>query len=409
MMWGRRVRSLVRLAARRVAGRTSTAPQRVLVTVLGVALAVGLMVTVTGISLGLASQSVVESEGVDYWLLPEDASVQSVAVSSGGPRLGSVHASSERIAADPRVEYAIPVGLELLPVSDGTTGERRYLLAVGVVARPGAEILGVPLDHLAPGDPYFADGSYDGAWTGEVVLNDAAAAVTNLTAGSRIALAGRDAPGPLTVVNVTDSEAATGVGSTPVALVHLSELQRLTGATGGDQADQILVGTDSPGVKDYLADLYPRTSVVTRSGIAAQEVSTSNLPLAVAVAALVVAVVVGVLFVTTLMGLEVSASREQLGALSAVGFSGRSLAVLVAAETVVLALLGGGVGLVLGWLGIVGVNRLGDALVGTGTVAVFDPLLIGYALVVAAAIGVVGAIYPALLGRRARPSEVLSR
>jgi putative ABC transport system permease protein len=381
----------------------------VLLSVVGVGLAVGLMVAVTGVSIGLASESVVESDNVDYWVVPEDANVQSLAVSTAGLQLGDVHATSTQIATDDRVEYALPVLLELLPVRDQSTGERAYILAIGTVGHPNASVLGLPSSTLTPDDPYYANGTYNGTWTGEVVLSDAAATVTNASVGSELSLAQNRTNRSFTVTNITAADAATAGGATPVALVQLSELQTLTGAADGDQADQILVSTNDRSVKQSLESLYPRTSVVTRSGLnlGSQSISSSNLPLAVAVAAFVAAVVVGVFFITTLMGLEVSASRRELGTLAAIGFSRRSLSVLVAGETLLTALLGGVLGIGLGMLGIVGVNAFGDALLGVQTVAVFDPLLLAYALGVTILIGIVGALYPALLGRRTDPLEVL--
>lgn len=407
MRW-QRLRSLLGLAVMRVLGRLRIAPQRVLLTVLGVALAVGLMVAVTGVSLGLASQSVVESDDVDYWIVPEQATVESIAVSTGGLQLGDVHRTSDAIAADHRVDYATPVLIELVPVRDAHTGEQKYVLAVGIVPEPGAEVVGLSANALEPGDPYYANGSYDGRWTGEAVLNDAAATVTNTSTGDRLELPRSTQNSSLTVQNVSAGGAATPGGNLPVMLVHLSELQALTGAADGDVADQILVGTNDRSVRATLEGRYPRTVVVTRSGLSAQQVSTSNLPLAVAVAALVAAVVVGVLFVTTLMGLEVSADRPQLGTLAAIGVSSRSRSLLVAAETVVVSLFGGLVGIGLGLLGVVGLNEFGTATFGVDTVAVFEPRVAAYGLVVAGLIGVLGAAYPVVLSRRTNVLEVLS-
>lgn len=404
---GGRPGALVGLAIARVRGRFRVAPQRVLLSLLGVALAIGLMIAVSGVSLGLASESVVESEGVDYWLVPEQSNVESVAVSAGGVQLGSVHETSAEIARDDRVDYATPVLLELVPVRDSATGERAYVLAAGIVPRADAEVLGLPAATLEAGDPHYANGSYDGPFTGEVVLNDAAASVTNASTGTSLALA-RETNRTLTVTNVSAGGTETAGGTVPVMLVHLAELQSLTGATEGDAADQLLVSTNDRSVKSSLTGQYPGMTVVTRSGLSAQQVSSSNLPLAVAVAAFVSAVVVGVLFVTTLMGLEVSADRRQLGALAAIGYSNRALSAVVAAETVVVSVLGGVVGIGVGVLGVVGANALGAQLFGLDRVAVFQPVLAGYALAVAVIIGLVGAVYPVWLSRRNDVAEVLS-
>ncbi|WP_277543745.1 FtsX-like permease family protein [Haloarcula laminariae] len=366
------------------------------------------MVAVSGVSLGLASESVIESEGVDYWIVPEQSNVESIAVSTGSLQLGDVHTTSAEITRDDRVDYATPVLLELVPVQDRETGDRKYVLAAGIVPQPGVEILGLSGSALASGDPYYNNGSYNGTWTGEVAMNDAAASVTNSSTGDSLSLARSTDNRTLSVTNVSAGSGGTAGGAVPVMLVHLSELQSVTGATEGDSADQLLVSTNDRSVRSSLEGRYPGTTVVTKSGLSAQQVSSSNLPLAVAVSAFISAVVVGVLFVTTLMGLEVSADREQLGALAAIGMSGRSRSLLVATETVTITLIGGVIGIGVGLVGIAGVNRLGLAVFGVETVAVFQPMLAGYALVVTLLIGLIGAAYPVLLSRRTDVLEVLS-
>lgn len=409
-VWFRRRAGHVSLAFRRIIGRFRIAPQRVLLTVLGVAIAVGLMVTVTGVSLGLASQSVVQSDGVDFWLVPEESTVSSIAISTDSLQLGDVHDVSARIEADDRVTYSTPVLLELLPVRDEATGDRKYVLAVGIVAPPdGRPFNGVSTVALTPGDPHYANGQYDGPWTGQVVANDGTARLANLSTGSTMAVDSGESNRSFTVANVSQGGFSNAAGTVPVVVVHLSELQELTGETAGDQADQILVSTTDPAVESSLEGVYPQTTVVKRDGLSAQEVSTSNLPLAVALSAFVSAVVVGVLFVTTLMGLEVSADRRQLATLAAIGYSNRARSTLVAVETVVVTVIGGVVGLGVGVLGIIGANHLGTVTFGVGTVAVLDPRLAVYALAVTVIIGILGAAYPVLLSRRTDALEVLAR
>jgi putative ABC transport system permease protein len=400
-----RLRSLCGVALVRVSGRTRVAPQRVLLSVLGVALAIGLMVSVTGIAAGLASQAVIESEGVDYWIVPEDSSAESVVVGSGEVKLGNVHSTAASLSEDERVDYATPVLLTLVPFQDTETGDRTYVLTVGIVPSAQVEVLGLSAAPMTPGDPYYDNGSYNGTWTGELVVNEAAGTLLNASTGDGLSSSRTERS--FTVTNVSAGQAPSIGGNIPIALVQLSELQAISGGQDGDQADQILVSTNSR-IKDVVADQYPRTTVVERSGLAAQDVSTSSLPLAIALAALVTALVVGVLFVTTLMGLEVNASRQELGMLAAMGFSRRSRSLIVATETVVIALVGGVLGTGIGALGIVGVNAFGTATLGLEAVARFDPRMVLYALGVAVLIGGVGAIYPVVLSVRTTQLEVLS-
>jgi putative ABC transport system permease protein len=212
---------------------------------------------------------------------------------------------------------------------------------------------------------------------------------------------------PVSVTTVADENLTTGIGSVPVALVHLGELQQITGVTDTDAADQILVTTNAAGVKPQLEDVYPNTVVVTRTGIATQDVSTSSLPLAMAAAAFVTALVVGVLFTATMMGLEVSTDRTTLGTLSALGYSGRSLTVLLIAETLTLALAGGLLGVFLGGLATIGVNALARDVFGVASLTVFRPALLGYGLIVALGIGICAAPYPIWLSRRTDPLAVI--
>ena len=402
----RRAIALCKLGVAQTLGRFRTAEARRLVlTTLGVALAVALMVSVTGVAVGLASGSTVQGDGVDYWIVPEGGSASSVAVSVEGPRLGAVHKTTERIQRDERVTFATPVQIQILRVNTSNSSE--YVLAAGIVPpEDGQTILGLPTDALTPGDPHYADGAYNGPWTGETVLSSAAAEVLNKGVGDDVSPTGANQS--FNAVAVADGDVSTGLGPVPVMLVHLSELQTLTGTQAGDQADQILVSTNNPGVESKLEGIYPRTDVVTRSGVGGEQLSTSSLPLAVAIAALLAAVCIGALFVATLMGLDVIDNRATIAAQGAMGFSQWSQTLLVTSQVLTIAGLGGVLGTLFGLVGIAGINRGSAALVSVDSVAQFHPLLLAYGPVVAICIGLLAAPYPAWLARRTDIVEVLS-
>ncbi|KAB1187537.1 MULTISPECIES: FtsX-like permease family protein [Haloferax] len=397
------------LAGRRILGRLrTTSSKQVLLSVLGVALAVTLMTTVSGIALGVGAENAIQSEGVDYWVVPEASTASSVAVSVGSPQLGETHSITERLRSDERIDYATPVQTQLLKLSspDGSTQE--YVLAAGII--PPDEpttVVGVSTAELTPGDPHYADGMYDGPRTGELVLNSAGAELLGVSEGDEVTAMVGSSNATFTVVDVRDGDLSSGVGPVPVALVHLSELQTMTGSTQGDLADQLLVSTDSPSVKSDIENLYPQTSVVTQTGLAVRGASTSSLPLAMAAVSLVVAVLVGVLFVATMMGLEVNADRKNLAVLSAVGYRTGSQTLLVVAETVVVATVGGVVGVVTGIGGIYLTNALTQELLGV-SVALFDPILVVYSVGVAAVIGLISSVYPAWLTWRTPTLEAMS-
>ncbi|WP_416840432.1 FtsX-like permease family protein [Haloferax sp. DFSO52] len=409
---GRRHRlvGIVGLAARRVLGRLrTTSSKQVLLSVLGVALAVTLMTTVSGIALGLGAENAIQSDGVDYWVVPEASTASSVAVSVGGPQLGETHSITERLSTDERIDYATPVQTQLLTVSTANESTSEYVLAAGII--PPADptsVVGVSTSALTPGDPHYANGTYDGPRTGEIVLNSAAAELLGVSEGDDVTATVGSSRATFTVVDVHDGDLSSGVGPVPVALVHLSELQTMTGSTQGDLADQLLVSTNSPGVKSDIEALYPRTTVVTQTGLSVRGASTSSLPLAMAAISLVVAVLVGVLFVATMMGLEVTADRKNLAVLAAMGYSTGSRTLLVVSETVLVATVGGVVGVVFGIGGISLTNAITQELLGV-RVALFDPILVAYSVGVAALIGLVSSVYPAWLTWRTPTLEAMSR
>lgn len=398
----RRWLGIVRLAVRRTYERArGPGSQRLWLSVTGVGVAVGLMLVVTGVGLGLATQSTVRGDGIDYWVVPESGGGTTAVVSTGGPQFGQVHAASDRIDSFDRVDYATPVLMQVVRVR-AANGEAEYVLAVGVIpAERSGTVAGVSTAELAPGDPYFANGSYDGRWTGDVVLSPGAAELLNASAGTGLSVDGTgSAGGSLAVASVSESEASTGVGQLPVALFRLSELQALTGTDSGDRADQILVGTDSATVEGRLGGVYPEATVVARSGLNAGQVADADLPLAVSVTAFVVALVVGTLFVATTMGLELVADRRNLAVLAAIGYPRRDRSLLVVAQTLCVTLVGGALGAVLGTLGIIATNALVAEFVVAERIARLHPALYLYGLAVAVGIGLLAAPYLLFVLRR---------
>jgi putative ABC transport system permease protein len=285
------------------------------------------------------------------------------------------------------------------PQSDGP----EYVLAIGVVPDGGStSISGVSTPALESGDPYYAGGSYDGKFTGEVVLSPAAADILNASSDDSLTVESQATGERVTfaVAAVSESRIRTVGGQVPVALVHLSELQSLTGANEDDLADQILVSTDSPGVKPALERVYPEAAVVERTGLAAQRLGDENLLLAMSVTALVVALAVGVLFVMTTTALEIEADRQQLAVFAVLGFSTRARSIVVVVTTLLIALSGAAVGVLVAAVGSWGINVALTALFASIPIVVFHPLFIVYALCVALVIGMLAVPYPLLLARR---------
>ncbi|MFC6993601.1 FtsX-like permease family protein [Haladaptatus sp. GCM10025707] len=68
---------------------------------------------------------------------------------------------------------------------------------------------------------------------------------------------------------------------------------------------------------------------------------SEDVPVSVAVTALLVALVIGTLSIATTMGLAVAADQRDRAVLAAIGISRRSRSVLLVTQTLTVALLGG--------------------------------------------------------------------
>jgi putative ABC transport system permease protein len=229
--------------------------------------------------------------------------------------------------------------------------------------------------------------------------------VLNASAGETITTPGTDQT--FTIIDIADSELQTGVGAAPVALVHLSELQAITGAADGDTASQILVSSNDQRVRTTIEGIYPQTDVVTRTGFAGQTVSTSSLPVAMGIAAFVVSLIIGTLFTATTMGLEISHDRQFIAILSAVGYTERSIGFVIALQVVTVCLIGGVSGSLVGIGGIYLINTFLARTLSLPAVGIIDLRLIPYGIMTAIMIGVLSLPYPVWLARRTTIMEAL--
>lgn len=405
----RRLMTAVGLGVRRVIGRLrGAAPGRMGVCIAGVAVAVALLFVVTGISLGLAAGATVESEDIDYWIVPDESGSGSVPLEAEGARLSRVHEVTDQLRDDERIDYVTPVALRPVQLENPRTGNRKYVIAIGVIPPDRSRrVADIDVSALDAGYTHYDGGSYTGAWSGEIVVSPDVAADLGLERGDAAGVARSDRP--LTVAKINDREMAAGFGEVPAMAMPLAELQSMTGLAESDEADQILVGTTDSSVASDLESVYPSTEVVSRTGIAGTEATPTNLPLAMALASALVAGGIGVAFVATMMGLELTAGRREIAVLDAVGFSRRARALVVVSETITVAVLGGIVGVALGLAATVGVNAGVASALGLSSLVRTPPWLAAYALVAAIVVGLCAAPYPLYLASNTDTLEELTR
>lgn len=394
-----RWRGIIGLGITRVRRRAvETETRQILLSITGVAISVALVLLVTSVGLGLASQSAVAGEATDYWIVPE-GSASSAVTAVEGQRLGQVHTANARIQNIEGVTHSTPVLVSLARFN--ISGDNQYVLAIGIIPDSAdRQVAGMPTGDLSPGDPYYGDGSYNGTRTGETVLSTGSASALDASTGDQVTMASGAAAAnrSFTVQAVRDSE-GVGIAQLPVMLVHLSELQEITGASNTDSANQILVAADGDVASD-LESVYPGTDVMTRSERLGQQMTAARLPLAVAVSAFIVALIVGTLFMVTTLGLDLAADSRNRALLSVLGISRGSLALLLATQTFTVAIIGGFVGIAVWLIGALLANAVATALFGTMAIATLHPLLVVYGLVTAILIGVLAVPYLWVVNRR---------
>lgn len=393
----RRLLALIRLSLTRTYIRaTQTAPGRTWLSVGGVALAVGLMVVVTGIGVGIATQSTVYGDNVDYWITPETDGSSSVLVNTDGPRFGSVHPTAVELSDREAVTYASPILTQPVQIQAGG-GQTENILAVGIVkSSEFSSVADVTTTGLTPGDPYFRSGT----WTGEVTLSAGAAQLLGAKSGDKLKIVRPAGAADRNFTAVTVGAGNTTSSQFPIAVMQLSELQAITGADAADEADQIVVASTDPTIESSLATVYPQSSVSTRAGLTAQAVLDEQLPLALSVTAAIIAIVIGTLFVMTTTGLAVASDRDQISTLAAIGISRSTRFRLLAVEILTITLVGGVVGVGLGAIGIQLANIAAQRTVTTGAVASAEPVVLAFGVVIAGVIGLLVLPYLTVLLRR---------
>jgi putative ABC transport system permease protein len=404
-----RIRGMLGFAARRTLARLRGADRtQILLSIGGVAIAVALLLLVTSVGVGLSASETVRASNADYAIMPVGGS--SAVTDVGRAKLGRAHEVTTRLSAREDIAHATAIRsttLSVVVTGGGTPPQEdpTRLLVIGVTAtREGGVIAGLPTAGLSREDTHHANGTYDGPFTGEVVLSESAADRLNATEGTE--LRPTDAGGSRTFqVTAVNEPRRGGLGQFPVALVHLSELQTVINATEGDAADQVFVEANDPAVRGYLETVYPETTVVSRSDLFAASDDRSRLPVAIAITAFVVSLVVGTLFMITTMGFELAADRENRAVMRAIGLSGWSRTAVVVVQTFVVAVCGGIVGIGL-WVVGIGVGNTLSGTVSGVPVAVFRPVLAVYGLGVALLIGLLTVPYLLVAARRGSISEV---
>jgi ABC-type lipoprotein release transport system permease subunit len=345
---------------------------RVLLTVVGVALAVGLTTTMLSISEGLdtTSRRVISGTGVDLLVLHEG----SLVISNAHRPFANGTAIADALEARDDVVHAFPVyerTVALFPAdfaqcapacpavnaqANGEVPSRRGALGGVEVEPPGNYFAEHPQDGFAL-TPEFRDGLYpDGfnssAFTGDLLLNRAVARELNAGVGDTVYLAiTRDfeAAVPFTVIGIY--EASFETGQSREVRLHLSELQYMD-RKAHDEATVIALDLADRGsaaaVTAAIRELNPSLKGAAPEEILSELGRTTEAFTVFAALVAAVSIGVAVLFAATVFMISARERVAEIAALRAIGLSRRSIFRQMLLESGVVGALGLAVGLGVG-------------------------------------------------------------
>ena len=364
-----------------------------------IAIAVAMTILMTSAGLGLkAGTSAAYVQEVDYWIIPRGSGVTDLITNSEQTMLGGVHRATEMILVYPDVNGASPVLTRVLYASDAGDAESaegagdvgggrsvKAILGIGVI--PGnIDVAPVSSGGFTPGDPDD---------TNEAVINEKTSRLLGVGTGDMI-YAGESQASlqPFKVVNVVT---LPEYSLSPVIVLHLSELQELTGNQDGDRANEIIV---SGGDKEFLESIYPGEMVLSNTELTAHNIYSDKRILATTIAVVSVSIVICILFVSTTMIMSVNEKQREFAVMRAIGISDSTIIGIVLWESVILSLAGGCIGALLSVGGRALAGEIGQHLYETTVPMVMPPMLLVGGVCVAVVAGVLSGIFPAILSRK---------
>ena len=370
-------------------------PGRSAATSIGIGLATSLVLVLLALSAGIQSSAnrLVAASGIDLIATSANTSLTTTAF----PPVTSAHGLSASLQrSDPNIVTASPWLVSSLSFVNSSLARAANASDVppgwepassGVVGWIPDETQGIQVPTVTTGtgftyagDPHFANGTYAGPMSHQVVLDVALATVLNVTAGSVVYVGPGSPSGPSElsswVANATLFRVVGVSGpfwlipSALLAFFYLSELQQVlaTGAHPGDDASLVLIhlaDAQDPGADQRtLSTAFPQLSIFTVGNILGAVNSVVDLYRTFGTLVGLIGVTVATLFTTTILLMSVDDRSQELALLRALGFPRARIAGYIVEEAVLLSVIGLGVGLAGGAIGAYALDRFLMSLVG---------------------------------------------
>lgn len=351
-------------------------PVRTGLTILGLAISVGLIVALLSITSGVTrtADDIVHVGRSDFGLF--QANVSDLTRSLLPASLSGRVAAAPGVAATSRV----------------------FVHVTTVGGHESVVVFGLERDEFVVRRLVITDGRR--AVGAEAMVGDGAVDLLGLGAGGSVTIGGRS----FRVAGVFHSGnrfVDNGV------VLPLASVQRLAGRPGEitSLGVQVAASQRPADVARALERRFPGMTAVTEPGQVVKIDTSSRLIVSAAWALSALALIVGGISVTNTMAMSVFERTHEIGVLRAIGWSRRRVAALILAETLAIGLLALAGGLLLGWLAarlFTGRSQLATLVEPDMTAGVF-----AWGLAFALGVALVGACYPTWLAVTLRPIRAL--
>jgi putative ABC transport system permease protein len=296
----------------------------------------------------------------------------------------------------------------ILPVSLGNRLEQRddvveatpiLLIVEGIKQEPPAVIFGVdPKGFVFDRDTLVAGRKVLGP--DQVMVGNRLAEQLDLHPGSTLRVKGK----PFTVSGIYHGGEFFEDGGATLD-IHAAQKVEQRGNDATTIAVQLGPSVDHDAAEEEIKKALPGTTVIGTGDDPSRVGANGELVRKAVTIIATLALIVGGLGVTNTMAMAVLERERELALLAAVGWARRRIAALVLLEGVATAILGAGLGLL---LGVIGADALNQALDVSAVVTPHvTPWTIGQGLLIGVAIGVLGSLYPAWRGTSVSPTRVL--
>lgn len=366
---------------------------RTVLGICGIALAVLALTLLAGIGMGVLATGEEQFDRADgdLWLTGPAAEF----TFAGGGGFENTIEDSHDVAATVRTHEGVrgagPMAFQSVLIGTGD-GEYETVIGTGIHLPAIIDVQDGP--GFSTRDEHYADGSYDGPKSHEVVLDPATAEMLDVEVGDTVQVGG-------TIRMAEEHEyEVVGISSTietflgaPTVVLHLSELQSLTGTAHRDRAALVVIeleeGADAEAVRDDLDDEFPAYTVRTNEEQLQEVLRMQSAIIAGGVSLVGAAVVAGVALAANMLAMLVFHQRRELAAMKALGMRSRSLIGLVVAQGALLGMVGGLVGMLATPPLAALINTVGAATVGFEELVRVDARVLVGGFVIAVAMGTI--------------------